>query len=127
MNRGAYGEQLAAEYLEKHGYQLVARNFRTRLGEIDIIAQDDTFLLFVEVKLRKDMRFGRACEAVTLSKQRKLTLTAEAWLYAHPTALQPRFDVIEIYLAAGASVPTEIQHLENAFDAYKERNRFELF
>lgn len=127
MNRGAYGEQLAAEYLQKQGYQIVARNFRTRLGEMDIIAKNDTFLLFVEVKLRKDTRFGLACEAVTLSKQRKLTLTAEAWLCAHPTDLQPRFDVIEIYLPAGATVPTEIRHLENAFEAYKERNRFELF
>ena len=69
MNRGQLGEDLAASYLAAHGYTIVARNFRTRYGEIDIIACKDGFVAFVEVKLRKNARFGLPREAVTHAKQ----------------------------------------------------------
>ena len=116
MTRGAWGEELAAEYLLSQGYAIVARNFRTRFGELDIIAQKDGFLALVEVKLRKNMRYGAACEAVGAAKQKKLVLAAEEWLGLHPTSFQPRFDVIEVYLPDGLNSPT-IHHLKNAFDA----------
>lgn len=116
MNRGAYGEALAAQLLEKKGFRTVARNFRTRQGEIDLIAENERFLLFVEVKLRKSDRFGAACEAVTPAKQRRLIAAAEAWLTQHETALQPRFDIVEIYLPEGAATPSRMNHLENAFE-----------
>lgn len=116
MTRGEKGECLAAEYLTEHGYEVVARNFRTRFGELDIIAQKDGVLALVEVKLRRNARYGAACEAVDLAKQRRLIFAAEEWLSTHPTALQPRFDVIEVYLPDGADTPL-IHHLENAFDA----------
>ena len=116
MTRGEKGECLAAEYLTEHGYEVVARNFRTRFGELDIIAQKDGVLALVEVKLRRNARYGAACEAVDLAKQRRLIFAAEEWLSSHPTALQPRFDVIEVYLPDGADTPL-IHHLENAFDA----------
>ena len=115
MTRGALGEQLAEEFLTAHGYQITARNFRTRFGEIDRIAEKGGFVVFVEVKLRKGTRFGAACEAVGSAKQKKLILAAEEWMSTHPTGLQPRFDVIEVYLPDGA--PSTIHHLENAFDA----------
>ena len=116
MTRGEKGECLAAEYLTEQGYEVVARNFRTRFGELDIIAQKDGFLALVEVKLRKNARYGAACEAVDLAKQRRLIFAAEEWLSNHPIALQPRFDVIEVYLPDDADTPL-IHHLENAFDA----------
>lgn len=116
MTRGEKGECLAAEYLTEQGYEVVARNFRTRFGELDIIAQKDGFLALVEVKLRKNARHGAACEAVDLAKQRRLIFAAEEWLSNHPIALQPRFDVIEVYLPDDADTPL-IHHLENAFDA----------
>lgn len=116
MNRGRLGEDLAANYLAAHGYTIAARNFRTRHGEIDIIARKDGFVAFVEVKLRANTRFGLPREAVTHAKQQKLILAAEAWLAEHPDAGQPRFDVIEIVLA-GREAPSAIRHLENAFDA----------
>jgi putative endonuclease len=116
VTRGAQGERLAAEYLTAQGYEIVARNFRTRFGELDLIAQKDGFLALVEVKLRKNARHGAACEAVDLVKQNRLILAAEEWLSVHPTALQPRFDVIEVYLPDGADTPL-LHHLENAFDA----------
>ena len=118
MTRGELGETLAAGFLAARGYDIAARNFRTRYGELDLIARKDGFLVFVEVKLRAGTRFGEAREAVTAAKQRKLILAAQEWLSLYPDGLQPRFDVIEIYLRPGARVPENILHLENAFDAF---------
>lgn len=118
MTRGALGERLAEGFLTEKGYRIAARNFRTRFGEIDLVAEKDGVLAFVEVKLRKNDRFGAACEAVGLVKQRKLILAAEEWLCAHPAGLQPRFDVVEVYLLEGTAVPSAIRHFENAFDAF---------
>lgn len=116
MNRGKLGEDLAAAFLEEHGYAILARNFRTRYGEIDVIAEKDGFVAFVEVKLRKNSRYGAPCEAVTAQKQKKILCAAEEWLALHPDGGQPRFDVLEIVLP-GRAAPAAIRHLENAFDA----------
>ncbi len=115
---GAWGEQLAAERLEADGYRITDRNFRCRMGEIDLVACRGEELVFVEVKLRKDASHGEAREYVTAGKQRKLRLTAEYYLAARPRAqeLQPRFDVIEIYAPQGPEGPAEIRRLENAFE-----------
>ena len=114
--RGQWGEEQVAEKLRLDGWTVVARNYRCRMGELDLVAQNGTFLAFVEVKLRKDDRFGSACEAVTTSKQRKLRAAAQYYLMSHPTRLQPRFDVAEVYAPLG--VRTEepaIYYIENAF------------
>ena len=66
---GLKGEDIAAKYLEKHKYKVIERNFACRFGEIDIIAQDGKFIVFIEVKRRKSLKFGRPCEAVDLKKQ----------------------------------------------------------
>ena len=89
---GAWGENLAAAQLEKEGYRIRERNFRCRLGEIDIIAQKGDILAFVEVKLRKSSSHGEAREFVTASKQQKLRMTASFFLAGRPWAqdLQPR-------------------------------------
>lgn len=114
---GAWGEALAAEYLKKKRYQILATNYRTRFGEIDIIAVNRQYLVFVEVKLRKDDRFATAAEFVHSGKQYRIRTTASGYLAAHPTDLQPRFDVIEIYAPQGIDTkkPT-INHLEDAFE-----------
>lgn len=86
------------------------------MGEIDVIAEHESYLVFVEVKLRKNDRFGRAMEAVTLEKQRKLRTTAELYLQNNPTGLQPRFDVAELYAPDGMkSASARIFYIENAF------------
>ena len=113
--KGAWGEKAARQYLEAHGWHTVTVNFRTRLGEIDIIAENEKYLIFAEVKTRKNARYGAAREAVTPAKQAKLIAAAEAWLQESPTEKQPRFDVIEVYGEEGAPVPPRINHLENAF------------
>ena len=107
---------MAAEYLRKHRYRIVATNYRSRFGEIDLIAENKRYLVFVEVKLRKSDRFAAAHEFVDLRKQERLRTTAAIYLDAFPTQLQPRFDVIEIYAPEGTDTrKPEIFHLEDAF------------
>ena len=113
---GAWGEALAAEYLRKKRYTVVAAGYRTRFGEIDLIVQDRKYLVFVEVKLRKTADFAKAMEYVDWRKQDKIRITASMYLSQNPTKLQPRFDVIEIYAPQGTATETpEIRHMEDAF------------
>lgn len=113
---GAWGEAQAWEYLRKKRYVLEAAGYRSRYGEIDLIVRDKRFLVFVEVKLRKSSAFAMAQEYVDQRKQTRLRTTAELYLSQHPTKLQPRFDVIEIYAPQGTMTKApEIHHLEDAF------------
>ncbi len=114
---GAWGEALAAEYLRKKRYKLVAAGYRSRFGEIDLIAQNRKFLVFVEVKLRKTADFALAREYVDRRKQERIKATASMYLAQAPTVLQPRFDIIEIYAPEGAdTLHPEIHHMEDAFE-----------
>ena len=113
---GAWGEALAADYLRKKRYEIVAAGYRSRFGEIDLIVRNKKFLVFVEVKLRKSADFARAIEYVDRRKQDRIRITASMYLSQNPTALQPRFDVIEIYAPEGtATRKPEIYHMEDAF------------
>ncbi len=113
---GPWGEALAAEYLRKKRYVLVACNYRCRFGEVDLIVENRTYVVFVEVKLRKSDRFAAAMEYVDHRKQNRLRTTAQLWLSQHPTGKQPRFDVIEIYAPEGlATRRPQIYHWEDAF------------
>lgn len=113
---GAWGEALAAEYLRKKRFKIVASGYACRFGEIDLIAADKKYLLFVEVKLRKSSSFAKAMEYVDRRKQDRIRVTASMYLSQNPTQLQPRFDVIEIYAPEGtATVRPEIRHMEDAF------------
>ena len=114
---GAYGEDAACAYLRKAGYKIVGRNYSCRMGEIDIIARDRKYIVFAEVKLRKNDSYGRASEFVTAAKQQRLIVTAQLWLGQNPSRLQPRFDVIEVYAPQGLdTVKPEIHHIEDAFE-----------
>ena len=114
VKRGKWGEELALNYLKKKGYIPVKRNFRSRFGEIDLIVKDSEFIVFIEVKLRKNADFAHAREYVSYKKQNKIRTTANLWLSSRISELQPRFDVIEIYSGFGATEP-QINHIENAF------------
>lgn len=116
MNRGVWGEELATEYLRKKGYSVLARNFRVRQGELDIVASKGRYLVFVEVKTRKNDHFAAAREFITPTKQRRLICAAEYWCLKHPSDLQPRFDAIEVYGEEGCAHP-RVEHLENIFEA----------
>lgn len=107
---GFNGELLAARYLKKAGYKVLESRYHSAFGEIDLIVQNKSFIVFVEVKLRKNTDYGRACEAVTFSKQQKIIKTALQWLAHNDCDRQPRFDIIEIYTDTD-----KINHIENAF------------
>lgn len=99
QRQGAYAEQKAVEWLGQQGLGIVKRNFRCRLGEIDIIAHDGEHLIFVEVRLRKNRRYGGAAATVDARKQRKLILAAQYYLNTQLCGrkLPPcRFDVIAL-------------------------------
>ena len=112
---GSFGEEQAARYLRRKGYTLVGMNYRCRFGEIDLIVRKRGYIVFVEVKLRRDDKFAQAREFVTRAKQERILATAQLWLSENETKLQPRFDVIEVYAPAGADGPVRIEHIENAF------------
>lgn len=113
---GAWGEALAADYLRSKHYKIEAVGYFSRFGEIDIIARNRKYLVFAEVKLRKSASFALAREYVDRRKQDRIRMTASMYLSENPTALQPRFDVIEIYAPEGMkTVHPEIQHMEDAF------------
>lgn len=113
---GAWGEALAAEYLRKKHYRILASGYRCRFGEIDLIAVNRTYLVFVEVKLRKSANFAPAREYVDGRKQERLRAAASMYLAQNPTNLPCRFDVIEIYAPDGMNTihPT-VNHMEDAF------------
>ena len=113
---GAWGEALAAEYLRKKRYKILASGYHCRYGEIDLIASKGKYLAFVEVKLRKSADFARAMEYVDRRKQDRIRTTAAMFLSQYPTDLQPRFDVMEIYAPEGTQTRRpEIHYLEDAF------------
>lgn len=113
---GAWGEAIAAQYLAKKRFRIIATEYRCRFGEIDLIVCNKEYLVFVEVKLRKSDKFALAMEHVDEYKQQRLRLTAQMYLSQHPTRLQPRFDVIEIYAPQGVeTIKPTITHLEDAF------------
>ena len=113
---GRWGETQIADYLCNHGFRLVATNYSCRYGEIDLIAENEIYLVFVEVKLRKNTKYGQAREFVDARKQVKIRTTAELYLSTHSTVLQPRFDVAEVYAPQGIdTIRPEIHYIVNAF------------
>lgn len=113
---GRWGESLAASFLKNKGFSITALSYKCRFGEIDIIAENKKFIVFTEVKLRKNKDFGRASEFVCLEKQRKIISSAQIYLASNETHKQPRFDVIEIYAPDGLNtVNPVVNHIENAF------------
>jgi len=91
---GKWAEDIACEFLRKHGYAIIERNWHSRFGEIDIIARDKGILVFVEVKMRTSSGYGDAREAVTFWKCKRIITTAKAYLRMTRSELPARFDVV---------------------------------
>ena len=107
--KGDIGEIGAVEFLKKKKFKIIQTNFKTKFGEIDIVAQDGDYLVFIEVKRRLTLAFGRPIEAVDWRKQQKIKKTAEYYLMVkHKTECNVRFDVMEI-------IDNQINYVENAF------------
>lgn len=117
MNKtGILGEMQAVKYLRKKKYKVIETNYRTRFGEIDIICEYKNFIVFAEVKTRSENSIARPMEFVDGKKQKNIINTASIYLALNDTDLQPRFDVIEVFLEKGKI--KSVKHLENAFDMY---------
>jgi len=114
---GKYGESLAKEYLQKQGYRIVEENFRNKLGEIDLIAQDGKTVCFIEVKTRQSLDQGQPYEAINRWKIHKLSQMATFYLKHkfHTIEILSRFDVISI--VQDKEGQAKIQHIKNAFNS----------
>ena len=112
---GAKGEQLAADYLTARGCAILARNWRCPYGELDLIARQGETLIFAEVKTRGPGMLASPAESVTASKRRRLLDAAALYLSQNPLPLQPRFDILEVYLD-GAGNCLKIVWLDSAFE-----------
>lgn len=113
QRRGKHAEDHAWQLLEAQGMRLLARNFRSRRGEIDLVVQDQDSIVFVEVRYRSQSRYGSATESVDQHKQARLIACAGYYLQLHPRAAQMpcRFDVISVNGADGTT-----EWIKNAFD-----------
>jgi len=107
---GQQGEEIAANYLQHQGYQILDRNYHSRFGEVDLVAEKDDVVVFVEVKARTSASFGLPEESVTAEKLAKIYDTALLWLQQHPEKPDDwRVDVIAIQMDKGLQ-PKDIQH-----------------
>ena len=111
---GQLGEKEAVRYLKKKKYKIIETNFINYYGEIDIVAKDGDYLVFVEVKTRSSLDYGYASQAVNYRKQKKLIILAQTY----PTKssdVNIRFDVVEVYINKDKNDVFKINHIENAF------------
>lgn len=112
---GQEGENIAADWLASHGYTIVARNYRKRFGEVDIIARQDGYLVFIEVKTRASNQYGSPFEAVTVKKQRQLLKIANDYLMRNKLLdALCRFDVVAVMLVHGYAPRVDV--IVNAFE-----------
>lgn len=114
LSLGAWGEDQAALHLQRQGLKIVARNFMTPVGEVDIICRSRKEIIFVEVKTRRTNAYGTPAEAVGLRKQRQVIRAAQWYLAANKISLQPRFDVISVMPEDAGRA--RLEHLPAAFD-----------
>ena len=116
---GAKGEEIAVRYLKSRGYRIIERNYRIRLGEIDIIAEQGNDLVFIEVKTRSGTHFGSPFDSITIQKQKQLSKVALEYINKQGCNNRPaRFDVVGIEFQVGGNTFQEavIKLLQNAFD-----------
>jgi len=113
---GSAGEDYTARLIEKRGMTILALNFHSRYGEIDIIAHDDEYICFIEVKTRKRSSMVSGEESVTTTKQRKIIKTALCWLDSNECDLQPRFDVCVVHTDSSGHIYSH-DYYDGAFDA----------
>ncbi len=116
MRLGEKGEGLAEGFLKRKGYKIIQKNYRTPIGEIDIIAQDGDTLVFIEVKARGSIEYGEPFEAVNRTKRQKIANVASLYLKRFKDTPSCRFDVISIFYKNGKP---QFELLKDAFEAYR--------
>lgn len=130
---GSFGEKIARRYLRRHGYRIKAKNFVADDHEIDLIAEDKSTLVFVEVKTRtvghESPNEPRPASSVDAKKQRGIIMAARAYTAYNPVPKKKRFDIIEVYVNEknGKYIAAEVKHLTNTFNintAYSYAERY---
>ncbi|NLY77383.1 MAG: YraN family protein [Tissierellia bacterium] len=112
IDKGILGERIAQEYLISNGYKIRERNYRTKIGEIDIVAEKLDTLVFIEVKTRTSTNYGFPYEAVDIRKQNKIVKSSLVYMKENGIRnCQVRYDIIEVFLFD----PPKINHIENVF------------
>ena len=109
---GKYGEDVAERYLKQKGYKIIERNFTCRQGELDIVAENREYLIFIEVKTRSNFLYGKPIEAVDRKKQKHLYKVAKYYLHIHRWEERfVRFDVVEVYVEKGIAKVSHIRQI----------------
>lgn len=121
---GALGEKLAAKYLKEHKYKILEKNYKNKVGEIDIIATDGPEIAFIEVKTRSAQPYLSGRYSVDKRKQFHIMRAASWYMEVKKTALQPRFDIIEVEVDRSAGELVKIEHFKNAFSQTESYSRF---
>lgn len=120
---GTQAEDFAAHFLQQQGIRILARNYYTPYGEIDLIVQDGEYLAFVEVKARRSGSITRPAEAVDRRKQRRIIRSAVCYCVEQPQQLQPRFDVFEIVMGKGSPFSVQsCQYIKNAYEVTNDES-----
>ncbi len=122
---GNKGEDFAAEYYKKLGFNITAQNYTCRGGEIDIIAENGEYIIFVEVKTRSQNSLYSPSEAVDYKKQKRLSVAAMKYLAENDVEKQTQFDVFEVYTANERIY--KVNRIENAFEAFDFGGRYDIF
>ena len=122
---GNRGEGFAAEFYKKLGFSITAQNYTCRGGEIDIIAENGEYIIFVEVKTRSVKSLYSPAEAVDVKKQKRLTVAAMKYLSENESEKQPQFDVFEVYTQNERIY--KVNRIENAFEAFDFGGRYDIF
>ncbi len=112
LNTGKLGEDIAENYLKKKGYKIIARNYRNKYGEIDLVVQDKSSLVFVEVRTRRNERFGSPEESINSKKKRKMFKNTKAYIAFHNFKEKYRMDVICVVLSRDRKIK-RINHYQN--------------
>ncbi len=120
---GQKGEKAAVRYLKKNKYKILETNYRTKLGEIDIIARNREYIIFVEVKTRTDGQMLEPRFSVDYKKRRRILRTASCYMNQFKSNLQPRFDIAEVIVNERGEI--SINYLDNAF--CQEENGYAVF
>lgn len=127
---GYAGENIACDFLVRCGYSIVKQNYYTAKGEVDIICEDEKYIVFVEVKTRFDtpsiIKYGRPALAVNSKKKEHLIFSAKDYLRKNNCGKKPRLDVIEVYLSEceDGFISANIKHYKNAFMVRQEKSRY---
>lgn len=116
IEKGSLGENYTVKFLKRNKFKILERNMRNKYSEIDIIAEDKEYIIFVEVKTRTGESSPRPADAVNLRKQQMIMKAAKYYLtYSNPSKKQPRFDVAEVFISEDKGRPYKLNYIENAF------------